>query len=52
MTFNVGENTLVAVAEVVWATEIDPITMEVGLQFVEIDPRALRILQEDTVLTD
>ena len=52
VTFNVGENTLVAVAEVVWATEIDPITMEVGLQFVEIDPRALRILQEDTVLTD
>lgn len=46
VTFNVGESTLVAVGEVMWATEVDPITTEVGLQFVEIDPRALRILQE------
>jgi hypothetical protein len=31
---------------VVWATELDPITLEIGIEFVEIDPRAARLLNE------
>ena len=46
VTFNVGDHTVVAVARVSWATEIDPITMDVGLEFVEIDPEALRLLED------
>ncbi len=46
VTFNVGDETLVAVAQVVWSTEVDPITTDVGLEFVDIDARALRVLQE------
>ena len=29
-----------------WATELDAFTQEVGIEFVEIDPGALRGLQE------
>jgi hypothetical protein len=47
VTFNVAGQTLVAVGKVVWATEIDPITLEVGLEFVEIDPTALRLISEE-----
>jgi hypothetical protein len=47
VTFNVGGQTLVAVGKVVWSTEIDPITLEVGLEFVEIDPTALRLIAEE-----
>ena len=46
VTFNVGEQTVVAVGRVVWATEMDPITMDVGIAFLEIDPRALRLMDE------
>ncbi len=46
VTFNVGEQTLTAVGKVVWATDTDPITTEVGLEFVEIDPLTLRALRE------
>lgn len=49
VTFNVGEHTLVAVGKVVWATDLDPITMEVGLEFIEIDPMAMRLLDEITL---
>ena len=38
VTFNIGEHTAVAVGTVVWATEMDPITMDVGIEFLEIDP--------------
>jgi hypothetical protein len=31
---------------VAWATELDPITLDVGLEFLEIDPLALRLLDE------
>ena len=47
VTFNVGDHTIVAVGRVVWATDIDPITLEVGLEFVEIDPLALRLLEQE-----
>jgi hypothetical protein len=48
VTFNVAENTVVALGRVTWATDIDPITVEVGLSFLEIDPAALEMLQEQT----
>ncbi|MBW2371618.1 MAG: PilZ domain-containing protein [Deltaproteobacteria bacterium] len=47
VTFNVDDRTVIAVGRVVWATEMDPITMEVGLEFIEIDPLALRLLGDD-----
>ena len=41
---------MVAVGHVGWATEMDPITTDVGIEFVEIDPAALRVLEELTGL--
>lgn len=46
VTFNVGNHTIVAVGRVSWATEMDPITTDVGLEFVEIDPMAVTLLEE------
>jgi len=46
VTFNVGETTVVATGKVVWATDTDPITQEVGIEFHEIDPAAARLLEE------
>ena len=46
VTFNVGDHTIVAVGKVVWATEMDPITTEVGIEFIEIDPAMLHLLEE------
>lgn len=46
VTFNVGDHTVVATGKVVWATDIDPITQEVGIEFHEIDPEAVRLLEE------
>ncbi len=47
VTFNVGRRTIVATGRVVWAVETDPITQEVGIEFQEIDPAALRFLEEE-----
>lgn len=46
VTFNVDDQTIEAIGQVVWATETDPITLEVGLQFIEIDPVAQQILED------
>lgn len=46
VTFNVGDRTVVATGTVVWATDTDPITQEVGIEFHEIDPEAARLLEE------
>jgi PilZ domain len=46
VTFNVGEHTVVAVGRVIWSTEIDPISSEVGIEFIEIDPTAQQILDQ------
>ena len=46
VTFNLGEHTVMAVGRVVWATEMDPITTDVGIEFIEIDPMALRLMDE------
>ncbi len=46
VTFNVGDRMVVATGTVVWATETDPITQEVGIEFSEIDPDAVQLLEE------
>ena len=46
VTFNVGDQTVVALGRVVWAVDMDPITMDIGLEFLEIDPMALRLIEE------
>jgi hypothetical protein len=46
ITFNIGEHTVVVVGRVVWATEMDPITTDVGIEFLEIDPTVLQLLEE------
>jgi hypothetical protein len=46
VTFNVGDQTVVATGNVIWATETDPISVEVGLEFIEIDPVALELLED------
>ena len=39
---------LVSFGKVVWATDTDPLTQEVGIEFHEIDPEAVRLM-EDTL---
>jgi len=46
VTFNLGEQTVVAVGQVTWATEVDPLTTDIGLVFLEVDPEALRLLED------
>ena len=46
VTFNIGDQTVVAVGRVVWATELDPITTDVGIEFLEIDPSVLELLED------
>ena len=48
VTFNVLQQTVVATGLVVWATETDPISTDVGLEFIEIDPMALQLLNESS----
>ena len=46
VTFNVGERTLEAVGVVMWSTELDAVTYDIGLAFESLDPEAARILDE------
>jgi hypothetical protein len=46
VTFNVGDDTFVAIGKVAWATEVDPITIDVGLEFIEIEEDAARRIEE------
>jgi PilZ domain len=46
VTFNVGDHTVVAVGRVIWSTEIDPISTDVGLEFIDVDPAAQAMLEE------
>ncbi len=48
VTFIVGDQTVVAVGRVAWSTEIDPLALDVGLEFVEIDPEAVDLLDDMT----
>ncbi len=47
VSFNVGQQTVDAVGRVVWVRQHDEITVEVGLEFVRIDPWAARLLEEE-----
>src|SRR5262245_65597454 len=46
VTFNIGDQTVVAVGRVVWSTEIDAISADVGIEFIEIDPTAQQMIEE------
>ena len=46
LSFNVDGETVVATGRVAWSTEIDPVTMDVGIEFVEVEPRAAELLAE------
>ncbi len=46
VTFNVGERTIEAVGQVVWCTEVDPITSDIGLEFAQIDASSAALLDE------
>ena len=46
ITFNLGDQTVVAIGRVAWATDLDPISSEVGIEFIEIDPVALEMLED------
>jgi hypothetical protein len=48
VTFNVSDHTVVALGRVAWAIDIDPITVEVGLEFLEVDPTALELLEDES----
>ena len=48
VTFSVGDQTVVAVGRVAWSTELDPLTLDVGLEFVEIDPETADMLNDVT----
>jgi hypothetical protein len=52
VTFNIGETTVVAVGRVVWSTEIDAISSDVGIEFVEIDSEAQRLIDELSIDAD
>ena len=45
ITFTVEGETLVAIGRVTWATELDPFTQEVGIEFAEIDQAALEVIR-------
>lgn len=46
VTFNVGERTLEAEGEVMWATELDAVTLDIGLSFDGLDSDSARLLDE------
>src|SRR5262245_35689393 len=46
VTFNVGDHTVVAVGRVIWSTEIDAISADIGIEFIEIDPSSQRMIEE------
>jgi hypothetical protein len=46
VTFNVGDQTVVATGRVIWSTEIDAISADVGIEFIDIDPAAQQLLEE------
>jgi len=48
VTFNVGEQTVATIGRVVRATELDPITLDVGIEFIQIDPMDLQLLEESS----
>lgn len=52
VTFNVEDETVVAIGTVAWATDVGSMTMDIGIEFTEIDPRAVRLLAEAVAESD
>jgi hypothetical protein len=52
VTFNVGDHTVVAVGRVIWSTEIDAISSDVGIEFIEIDPLSQQLIDELSIDTE
>jgi PilZ domain-containing protein len=52
VTFNIGEHTVVAIGRVIWSTEIDAISADVGIEFIEIDPIAQQMIDELSIDAD
>ena len=52
LTFNIGDQTVVAVGRVIWSTEIDAISSDVGIEFIEIDPSAQQMIDELSIDAD
>ncbi len=46
VTFTVGDQAVVAIGKVAWATETDAFTTDVGLEFIDIDPTVITMLEE------
>jgi len=46
VAFNVGDHTVNAVGRVAWVTDLDPLTADIGIEFLEIDPLAIRLIEE------
>jgi c-di-GMP-binding flagellar brake protein YcgR len=46
VTFNIGDQTVNAVGRVCWAVDLDPITTDVGIEFIEVDPEVTQLLEE------
>ncbi|MCH7892075.1 MAG: hypothetical protein IH921_11295, partial [Gemmatimonadetes bacterium] len=46
VTFKIAERTVVAIGRVAWATELDPITTDVGVEFLQVDSEVLDLLEE------
>ena len=46
ITFNVGDQTVVATGRVIWSTEIDAISADIGIEFIEIDPAMQQLIEE------
>jgi hypothetical protein len=46
VTFNVGARTIEAEGTVAWSTELDAVTLDVGLEFEFLEPEVARLLDE------
>jgi hypothetical protein len=46
VTFNIGDETVAAIGSVLRVRELDPITSEVSLEFVRVDPWAAQLLEQ------
>jgi hypothetical protein len=46
VTFSVGDETVNAIGRVCWAVELDPLTIDVGIEFIEVDPAVVQLLEE------
>ena len=46
VTFNIGNRTIVATGRVAWSTDLDGLSTDVGIEFIDIDPVARQLLEE------